>query len=172
MTAVTTTEEAALKNYIDPVQMQKDLTIDTSNINEELAQQPARYMEYAKRAVYARAQADRAKTSFEIEESRLDHQYRTTLKEENPKVTEPAIRAAVVGDPRWKTFNTRMIQAQTIYRLAEKAERAFDDRKDMVLQIARNLAKEMEGGLRVVSNQDNRERMLGALKRAGEGATA
>lgn len=159
-------DEVVLKNYIDNQQLQTDLHIDVANINQDLARHAGLYIEYGRRAVMARSQSDRFKTSFEILESQLDHHYRVTLKEENPKVTEPAIRAAIVNDPRWKAANQTMIAASTIFRLAEKAERAMDDRKDMLLQIARNLAKEQEGALRVTVNQDSRQRMLDAMARA------
>lgn len=165
-TAIAGGEEVVLKNYIDNQQLQQDLQIDITNINDALARQPSLYVEYARRSVMARAQADRFKSSFEITESQLDHFYRTTLKEENPKVTEPAIRSAIVNDPRWKAANQTAIAANTIFRLAEKAERAMDDRKDMLLQIARNLAKEQEGSLRVTVNQDSRARMMDAMRRA------
>lgn len=161
-----TTALAPLVNYIDADQLKRDMDYNLADISEAMRTHPGIFFHYASQAVKARAQSDRAKSLFEVTESLLDRRYRTLLKEENPKTTEPMIRSAVVTDPEWKAVHNRMSLAATIYRLCETAERSFEHRKDMMLQIARNMAKEQEGSLRVMSNQDSRGRLLDAMKKS------
>lgn len=156
--------------FVDSQQLKDDLRFDTGDINEAMRVHAGLYSHYASNAVRARSQADTFKTQFEVVESLLDNQHRTRLKEENPKTTEPMIRAAVVTDPRWRRASKNMNDASTQQRLAEAAEHSFSHRKDMLLQIARNMAKESEGTLRVTANQDARTRMLNAMAKTSETA--
>jgi len=156
--------------FVDSAQLREDLKFDTGDINEAMRTHAGRYSEYASAAVRARSQSDTFKTQFEVIESLLDNQHRARLKEENPKTTEPMIRAAVVTDARWRRASKNMNDAATQHRLADAAEHSFSHRKDMLLQIARNMAKESEGTLRVTTNQDARERMLKAMANSSKTA--
>lgn len=166
-------DDALLQNYIDPSQLRQDLRFELTDLSESMSRHAGLFIHYAQAAVNARAQHDRFAAAFEILESQLDNSYRTTLKGENPKTTEPQIRAAIVEDPRWKAAQGRVIKAKTIWKLAEAAERAFEHRKDMMLQIARGIQRESEGPLRVVNNQaaaNNRERFLNAASASSSAA--
>lgn len=163
-------EDIAVNNLIDTEELKRDLHIEVADLNSDMQRHSAMYIHYACIAVRARAQADRWKTALEVLESQLDNHYRAVLKEENPKTTEPMIRAAVVNDPKWKAASNRLIEAQSQFRIAEAAERAFEHRKDMLGHIARNQLKEADGQLRVVQNQDNRARILEAIQRNAEKA--
>lgn len=145
--------DAVLKNYLDTDQLKKDLDFDPGNINEDLRRHTQLQNHYANMATTARAQSERWDSAVEVLESQLDNHYRKALKEENPKTTEPQIRAAVVMDVRWKNATARRHDAHTQWKLCENASRSFEHRKDMLLQVARNLAREQDGGggLRVTS---------------------
>lgn len=162
-------DDALIKAYVDPAQLKQDLNFDLSDLSESMTKHASMFIHYAQQAVDARAQYDRFTAAFEILESQLDNSYRTTLKGENPKTTEPQIRAAIVEDPRWKAAQGRVIKSKQIWKLTEAAERAFEHRKDMLLQVARNAAIEMGGGsMRVVQNaaaKGSRERFLEAQSR-------
>ena len=158
-------DDALLTTYVDPEQVKEDLHFDLTDLDGAMQKHASMFIHYAQIAVRARSQYDRWKSALEVLESQLDNHYRTTLKEENPKTTEPQIRSAVVNDPRWKVASARVIEAKTQHNLAESVERAFEHRKDMLLQIARNVAKENEGRLRVAHNAaaaSGRERFLAA----------
>lgn len=154
-----TPADAAMFTYVDPAQLKKDIAIDLSNITGALQEQTSLFVFYASAAVRSRRQYDRFKTAVEILEAQLDGVHRTVLKEENPKTTEGQIRAAVVTDPKYRAASARLIDAQQEYRLADVAERAFDSRKDMLLQIARDAGREQAGSLRVAANGASRDRL-------------
>jgi hypothetical protein len=165
-------EETSLVAYVDPDQIKADLHIDLTNINEAMAKHASTFLHYAGQSVRAKRQFERYKLGLEVLEAKLDAEWRTTLKGESAKSTEPAIRAAIVQDSRYKQMSARMIEAQQVHRLAEAAERAFEHRKDMLLQIARDAARESGGQLRVTANQANKDRLLEVMGRNAEGKAA
>lgn len=158
-TAPPIVNDPALLRFADPDQLKVDISIDLTNLTGAMQTHASTYVHYAQQAVRARRQFERYKTAVEIQEALLDSKWRTTLKEENPKTTEGQIRAAVVTDPTYRAANSKLIDAQMEFRMAEIAERAFDNRKDMLLQIARDAARESAGPLRVVANQTSRDRL-------------
>ena len=157
---------AALHTYIDDDQVKKDVAIDSANLTAEMQNHASLYVHYATQAVRARRQVDRYKAAFEVLEAQLEAQYRETLRSEyeatiasDPKnkakaPTEAQIRAAVVSDPKWKAMSGRVIEAQHIHKLCEVAERAFEHRRELLLQIARDAARQEAGPLRVMANQN------------------
>ena len=154
--------DAAMFVFVDPDQLKKDIAIDLTDLTGNMQQQTALFVHYASAAVRARRQYDRYKSAVEILEAQLDGKHRSVLKEENPKTTEGQIRAAVLTDPVYRSASSRLIDAQQEYRLADVAERAFDNRKDMLLQIARDAAREHAGSagpLRTVVNVASRDRL-------------
>ena len=164
-----TTHEASagpqLNEFVDPDQIKKDMHIDLSDLTTAMQQHSGLYAHYGIQAVRAKRQYERQKTALEILEAQLDGKYRSQLKEENPKTTEPQIRSAIVNDRLYRAMSSRVIHAQEIYRMAEVAERAFHDRREMLLQIARDAARQEAGPMRVVANQSNRDRLLDAMQR-------
>lgn len=155
--------DSMLTSYIDPDVLKKDIKIDPTKMDENMREHASLYVHYAVQAVRARRQYERWKTAFELLESQLDAKHREALKESGAKVTEAQIRAAMVQDPSWTKCSAQVIEAQQVFRLAEIAERSFDQRKDMLLQLARDAAREREGQLRVNGVTAGREGVLTKL---------
>ena len=164
MTAEAETVDTSIVNFVDVDQLKSDTVINVADLSTDMQRHTSMYVHYATQAVRARRQHERCKVAFEIVEARLDGVWRTSLKEENPKTTEGQIRAAVVTDPIWKNMSARVIAANEQFRLAEVAERSFDSRKDMLLQLARDAAREGAGQLRVTATADSRQRLLDSMK--------
>lgn len=142
-------DDALLQNYIDSTQLREDLRFELTDLSESMSRHAGLFIHYAQAAVNARAQHDRFAAAFEILESQLDNSYRTTLKGENPKTTEPQIRSAIVTDARWKAATARRHDALTQWKLCENASRSFEHRKDMILQVSRNMERERDRNLTV-----------------------
>ena len=157
-------EVAPISEYVNPDEFRMDVSIDMTDISKEMQQQTQKYAMYAMKAIRARRQYEIAEKALEITESQLDAQHRAVLKEENPKTTEPQIRAAVVGDAKYRSASMRVINARQEFGLAQAAERSFDQRRDMLLQIARDAAREQAGPMRVVANQTAKDRIMSAIK--------
>jgi hypothetical protein len=156
--------------FIDPARLARDVSISLTNLDDALMTHASNFVHYAVQASNARRQYERMKAAFEILESKLDNKWRVALKEENPKTTEAQIRAAVVGDKEWSQANVRMIEARTIYELAQDAKEAFTMRRDTLLQLAKDAREERLGQLRVTQEVDARGRVDEMLR--GKGATA
>lgn len=152
--------------FIDPERLQRDVSISLTDLDGALMTHASNFVHYAVQAANARRQFERFKAAFEILESRLDSKWRAVLKEENPKTTEAQIRASVVGDVEWKSANVRMIEARTIYELAQDAKEAFVMRRDTLLQLAKDAREERLGQLRVQAEAGARGRVDEMLRSA------
>ena len=160
--------DSMLKRFIDADQLKSDVSINPEDLDTAMMQHASLYVHYAVQTVQARRQYERLKHACEILEATLDGHYRESLSEgAAKKPTEAAIRNAVVADRRWSSGQAKMIEAQSIWKLCEVAESALVQRKDLILEVARDRRKEREGQLRVLENQDMRDRVTGMLKSAG-----
>lgn len=159
-----------LKQFIDLNELKKDVAINPNDLDSALTEHAALYVHYAVNTVDARRQHERLKHAFEILEARLDAEYRESLAE-GKKPTEAAIRNALVADKRWSSAQARVIEAQSIWKRCEIAERAMEQRKDMILELARDRRKEKEGQLKVMESQNLREQVLGVLSSAQKTGT-
>jgi hypothetical protein len=181
--------QTALVSFTNPEELRADVMVDITDITGCMQKQASLFVHYASQTVKAKRQYERMKAALEILESSLDAHYRkalvTTEEEEKSgrggavttitktiKPTEPQIKAAICQDIRWKKMSGVVIDAQQIWRLAEVAERSFEHRKDVLLQIARDAARESSGQLRLTANQANRDRVAAAMANVGQGGTA
>jgi hypothetical protein len=164
------TVEPALNDFIDAEQFKKDLSFNLADLTTAMQKHSGFYAHYAGQAVRAKRQYDIQVKKLEILESRLDREYRASFKERAEKVTEPQIRSSIVTDSRYIAASLREINARSIYDLCRSCERSFDQQKDLLLQIARDAAREGAGNLRVVANQTSRERIMEAMKHNAAGA--
>lgn len=153
----TSTSETGLKTFIDAEQLQKDIQINPADLDNAMLSHSGLSVHYGIQAVHARSQAERVKNAVEIIEARLDSEYRDSLAAEGKKVTEGAIKSAVLNDKRYSAAQAKLIEAQTIHRLADVAANAFSGRKDLILEVARDRRKEREGELRVMAQDAARE---------------
>lgn len=157
--------EAALRRFIDPETLRKDVQINPNDLDSAMVEHSSLYVHYASQTVSARRQYERLKNAFEILEARLDAEYRESLGGAAKKPTEAAIRNALVADKRWSGAQAKVIEAQSIWKMCEIAENALTQRKDLILELARDRRKEREGELRVRESQDLRDRVNSILSK-------
>lgn len=155
--------ETATAEFVDPEQLKKDVRIDPTNLDTAMIEHASLYVHYAMQTVRARRQFDRVKNAFEILCAKLDAEHREDLAAGGKKVTETLVENSVKSDARWSAGQARVIEAQSNWRLAEIAENAFHQRKDLLLEIARDRRKEREGQLRVLEQQKERDRVAEML---------
>ena len=155
---------SSLMYEIDPNQLRIDTNIDMADLTGEMARQPSLYAYYASNSVRAKVQNERLKRAQEILEAQLNALYRQTITDEKGKATEPEISACVRNDPKWKVISSRIIEAQAIYDLSKVAGRSLDQKRDVLLQMARDASKESAGPIRAAANKANKERLLETMK--------
>lgn len=148
-----------LEVFIDQEKLKDDIKVDMTDLDTAMLQHASLFVYYASLAANARRQYERIKSAFEILEAKLDSEHRLKLKEANPKTTEAQIKAEVTTDKRWVTLQGKLIDAQHIWKLTEVAAESFVQRKDMILEIARDRRKEREGQLRVMEESAVKDRI-------------
>lgn len=153
-------------DILDPAQIKIDISINPADLDTALIQHPGLQMHYALKTADARRAYERMKSGVEILEAQLDSGYREKLSDSaGKKPTEAAIRNAVVGDPKYASAQTKLIDAQHLWKMCEAVESSFHSRKDILLEVARDRRKEKEGSLRILEDEGLRERVLAGLKK-------
>ena len=166
--AFSSADDLALVNYLDFDALMRDAKVDQAGLSDALAGQTSLFIFYARNAVLARGQYERYKRLVEITEAALNNRWRQTLEKEAESlgttdakgvtkvraVTEPMVRAAVLTDPAYKALTARLLKAHEYMKGADMGERSMETRKDMVLQLARDASKALDGPLRVALNQN------------------
>lgn len=155
-----------IEKALNREQYNQDVAFDSGDIDGALERHVPLYVHYAGIAIKARYALDTVKHQLEIVEAILYKEKRAELLEGNPKVTEAQIKAEVTIDSRHRKAVKNVADATLLYKTAESFQIGFDQRKDTLMQLARNLAKEnTPGSLRVMANQDARQRLLDSMQR-------
>lgn len=127
--------------------LDKDLGIDRTGINDVLGEQPALFAWYATLHELAKNKSNRLKSEMEVFRAVLD----LTIRKRGGdiKLTEASISALIVSDPDY-------IEKDNIYTEAKKdegmlmvAKQAFEQRKDMLVSIASNMRSEIDSELKI-----------------------
>jgi hypothetical protein len=161
--------EIELINYVDADKAREDVDIDMTDLTGCMARHPGLFSFYSTQAVRAKSQADRMKSRMELVEAALDRKHRQALKGADAKVTEPQIKSAVQTDPIYRETYKLQLDAVEMARFADAITESFHQRKDMLLQIARDAAREQTGGsavMRVHATEQNKDRFLSAASAA------
>lgn len=153
----------ALNTFIDHEQVKADISINTGDLDTAMIEHPGLELHYAMQTAHARRQFERLKSAVEILEAKIDANVREQWIGEK-KPTEAAIKAAVLADKRYSSAQSKLIDAQHIWKLCEATENAFRSRKDLLLEVARDRRKEKEGQMRVFEGQEMRESVLKMLR--------
>lgn len=153
----------ALKNFVDADQVKSDISINMADLDTAMIEHPGLELHYAIQTANARRQYERLKAATEILEAKIDAEVREKWVGDK-KPTEAAIKAAVLADKRYSGAQSKLIDAQHIWKLCEAAENAFRSRKDLLLEVARDRRKEKEGQMRVLENQQLRDEVMATLR--------
>lgn len=174
MSETTSADGTALKTFIDSDQVKSDISINMADLDTAMIEHPGLELHYAMQTAHSRRQYERLKSAVEILEAKIDADVRQRLADEaaagGKKPTEAAIRAAVLADKRYSNAQSKLIDAQHIWKLCEASENAFRSRKDLLLEVARDRRKEKEGQMRVMESAQLRDELMATLR--GEKKTA
>lgn len=113
----------------------EELNIDRYNLEYELTRQAQLYMTWALKAVRASVEKEEAKTNLELVKAQIDSKVRSDPQEygvAEGKMSESAIKSAVLQHKRVKKYTKRYIKALKNEKTLKKAENAFNHRKKML----------------------------------------
>ena len=117
---------------------EKDTSIDDSALDVEWLQQASLTIKYCQIEAQARRDMDQAKQNLDIVEAELDQAIRTDPDAYSlPKVTESAIKAAILLDDKYKEAQEEYHQAQYELNMAQAAVRAIYAKKDALENLVR-----------------------------------
>ena len=148
----------ALKEFVDVEQLKRDVEFNPNDLDNAVSTHASMFVHYANQARLAQRQHEKMKNAFAILESRLGQHHRDILIADavgtSKKPTEAQIKEAVMTDPRWWQGANRLSDAQAIWSLARDAKSAFEQRKDMIVQISVDRRIERQGQLRIMEAKD------------------
>lgn len=159
-----------LRDFVNADQLRRDVHFNVNDLDDAICSHAGLYVHYADLARQARRQHERMKVTAEVMESRLRAVHREAFVAAGVKATVDQIDVAVKTDPRWYAAQQKLIDARAIMDLAVDAREAFQQRKDMLIQVSVDRRREREGELRIGNgqpaaqrNQDAREGVLAHL---------
>lgn len=144
--------------------IKKDVSINLADLDNAMIEHPSLFVHYAMKTVVARKGYDSLKNVCEIRTAQLSAKHRTAFVADGVKPTEALIDAAVKTDPVYVKAVTELVEAQAKWRMCEVAESAFIQRKDLILELARDRRKEREGQLRVLEQSAAKNAVLEGMK--------
>lgn len=136
-----------VKQYVDPRDVRRDVTIGAGNIEQDLIEHSALVAYYGSQMAHARRQRDRIKTSLEIGEARIAETIRGKYAAEGTKITEARVEQLVRIDARYAALRQMLDDANAALAQAEIAVEAFRQRSSMLIQLSAGERVERAGDL-------------------------
>lgn len=122
--------------FDDRPDYEADISIDPDELAGELLDQSCRYFRYSELYAQAVMDRDRAKENLAQVQAQLDSEVRSKPEDFGiQKITEAAIKAAILLDDRYSEANEKMLQANLVSLTLQGAVTAFDHRKRMLEKI-------------------------------------
>lgn len=115
----------------------RDLAVDKYRLDEELIQQPQKFMDYVELYADAAGEKDDALDHLDITKAQIEDLVRTSPEEfgldENPK--EAAIKSAIVKHPKVRRANKELRKCKKTLKILEGAKQSFEQRKTMLSKL-------------------------------------
>lgn len=132
------------------VDLDADLAVERTKINDELAEQPGLFAWYATIHELYRNKVLALKEQIDVLEAQLDQELRAKWNEpEWGKRTEDAIKARIKLNTKRQDLAAQFLEAQKNQGILGVAKSAFEQRKDMLISIAANMRGESDLELKV-----------------------
>lgn len=123
--------------------IKEDLEINKDDLDSEFLNQSEKFAYYGTLSELAKDKLARRKRELDLLEAQIDGEVRiqaSNIKAADPKVkiTVDAIKAAIVGDPRYQAKISEILDSQKMAGILNVAKEAFQQRKDMLVSLGAN----------------------------------
>lgn len=145
----TKTKAISVVEYIDSVQLRKDLAYSTADISSSMMEQATMFAHYGLLASQASLQTDKFKMLLENTEAAVSRIIRDEKNLAGEKITEAALSALVTRHPRVISARQAVNAAKQIESVGKIAVEAFRHRRDMLVQQGLISREEMKGELSI-----------------------
>jgi hypothetical protein len=133
---------------------EEDIEINRYSLQEEFADQARRFFYWSKQYERGLESLETMKLNMEILESNLDLSIRKKFEKARYKITEGFVKAKIRQSPLWKRLSKQIIKKRREVNDLKNAMKAFEHRKDMLVQLGAKERKEWDQlGLRVKKKQ-------------------
>jgi hypothetical protein len=154
-----------LKFHIDVAQFRAETDPKMTDLDNAMIQQSGLRAYYHTQAALSEAQEQRLKDRFKVKEAELYDKHRKALALTGEKVTEKMVENAVLLDPQWIRMKNMVTEAGTIANINRGLVDSLRDRASMLVQLGADRREEGKGQLRILAEQETRQRAIDAAKR-------
>lgn len=131
-----------VKQYINPEQFKKDVSVNMVDLTNAFIQQPALAAYYGMQLAKADEQMGNFKMIMDVTEAKLGTIHRRAIIAEGNKPTELMIAERVNGDKRFIAARKNYNEAKGVFEMLRAATEAFRHRRDMLIQLGTNERQE------------------------------
>ena len=143
------TNTFAIKQYIDPAQLKRDLTYSPANLQDAMMQQASLFAHYGVEAAKASRQVDVVKMLLETAEAAVYRKMRDNADMNGEKITETQLEKMISREDRIIKLKKALNEAKQIEANGKIAVEAFRHRRDMLVQQGLINREEMKGEISI-----------------------
>ena len=138
-----------------------EVAINEGDLNTEFKEQASKYAGFATAEANAKARVLTAKLRLEVVDSQMTKQIRERLVKEGVKATEKMISSEVITTKEYQVAQNNLIEAQRAADIARGVKEAFQQRKDMLIQLGSSKRQEIDQ-----IGMNLKEKALATMKKA------
>lgn len=152
--------------FINQTALKEDLAFSPNTIDDAMMTQASLFAHYATQAAKAQLQADRLKSQVELVEAMIDKEIRDEANDLSKKITEALVEKSIRLDARYQEAVNNYNEAKMVATMTKSVTEAFTQRRDMLVQIGKDLREERGGSHDVAVRADlAKEKIAMALQR-------
>jgi flavin-binding protein dodecin len=125
--------------------VKKELAIDEGNLSQDFIEQPGKFAWWGVLAEVAKSYIDTTKAELERAQAGADRRAREQLDMDGLKVTESAVDKAIKLDEEYQAALKKHNLAKKNAGVLDKISKAFDHRKEMLINLGAHLRREEKG---------------------------
>jgi hypothetical protein len=127
-----------------------DLDIDPNNLQKEFIEQPSKFAHYASLQKFAAKRVEELEFELELVYATL---YKKIIDATDKKPTETAIKQGITLDENYGKIRLKIIEMKHLHELLKIGRYAFEQRKDMLIQVGSMTMQEMNSEISTLKNK-------------------
>jgi hypothetical protein len=139
----------AVKSILDKAVFLEDVQFSDIDLDGAIREQASLFARYSTMHAEAAEQASSKKVLYEAIRARAAKTFREEAAKASTKVTDSLIEQEVTLNAQVLQARLEMIQADGILDLCKNALKAFEQRRDMLIQRGSSIREELKGELRI-----------------------
>lgn len=157
---------AVVNTFIKQSKLTEDLAFSEHNLNDAMMNQASLFSYYASTSAKAQLQCDRLKTKLDYINATIDVELREEAAATGTKVTETLLSNKIKLDPRYVKSIAHYNESKAIAAMLKSTTEAFQQRRDMLVQIGKDAREDRLGELRIKANSERMDGIKQTVKAA------